>query len=96
MKRLSKIMVVVAIIVLFLAGCSLSRLCKEDCGDMELSTIEEIIDSLEATGKIRRDQALARKKGMRMNWKSYINGHLTCDELCQKAMYHTDSIYQCH
>jgi|LGVF01.2.fsa_nt_gb hypothetical protein len=84
---------VVIFSTVILSGCLGSRLFWKDCGDIDLAAVEEVISSLETKGKIRHDQAVARKKDMRKSWDSYIKGQLTCEELRQKALYHTDGTY---
>ena len=96
MKRLPNnvaIIMVVVVSAVILSGCSGSRWFWKDCGDIELAAVEEVINSLETKGKIRHDQAVARKESMRKSWDSYIKGQLTCEELRRKAWYHTDGIY---
>ena len=95
MKKITKnIAIIVAVVfsIMFFYGCHLWTPSKE-CKDINLVRVEKIITSLEKEGKIRPDQADARKKDMRESWNSFSKGQLTCKELRNKAFFHTDGIY---
>jgi len=96
MKRFRQWALILSIVIFgtaLLASCSGLKLSSKDCADIELTAVETVINSLEAQGKIRPDQAVARKKEMRKTWNSYIQGQLTCEELRKKARYHTDGAF---
>ena len=68
MKRLSNNVAIIMVVIFstaILSGCLGSMRFWKDCGDIDLEAVEVVISSLESKGKIRHDQAVARKKDMR-------------------------------
>ena len=94
-RRITNASIVMAVVftTVMLPGCYGTRWFWNDCGDIDLAGIEDAIDTLEARGSIRDDQAVARKKSMRESWDNYVKAQITCAELRRKASYHTDGLY---
>lgn len=89
-KKRSRIGIGVLFSTVFLClvmACGGVRFQSDDC-DIDLTKLENRIDRLMEEGKIRSDQAEARKEDLHREWGKYTAGEISCEDFLEKANYH--------
>ena len=61
------------------------------CQNVNFQALDEQIDQLVADQKIRLDQAVERKKGVKEEWDFYKKKEKTCGEFLDKVRYLTSA-----
>ena len=88
MSNIGKKVFTASILLFLIPACARLSLCPDNCDNINIIKIEKEIDLLAEQGKIRKDQAEARRKDLRKEWAEYQSGDLSCKRLLLKIDYH--------
>ena len=86
-SNIGKGLLVFTVFLCLVMACGVLPFRSDDC-DIDLIEFENKIDGLAEEGKIRPDQAKARKEDLRREWAKYTAGEISCKKFLKKANYH--------